>query len=76
MNDKRRQLLHRAVNSLDVAELLVAKALDEEQDALDSMPENLEASERYEKMETAIELLEEAIDNIGAARSEIDEATA
>ena len=76
MNDKRRQLLHRAVNSLDVAELLVAQALDEEQDALDSMPENLEASERYEKMETAVELLEEVIENIGAARSEIDEATA
>lgn len=37
---------------------------EEEQDALDNIPENLQGTDRYTDMETAAELLEEAADNL------------
>lgn len=76
MNDKRRQLLRRASAYLDDAERLVSSALDEEQDSLDAMPEQFECTDRYEKMEEAIALLEDAIENISAARDKVDDAAA
>ena len=49
-------------------------ALDAEEGAIDNMPENLEASERYERMSTAAELLEDALTNIDTATDAINEA--
>ena len=60
MNNKRRDILRDALGLLDRSTELVCRAKDEEQDALDSCPENLEGSDRYEKMEEAVEKLEEA----------------
>ena len=37
---------------------------EEEQDALDNIPESLQGTDRYTDMETAAELLEEAADNL------------
>ena len=74
MNDKRRELLTKAALHLDQASAFVVRARDDEQDALDSMPENLEWSDRYEKMETAVEKLDEALDLIGDASERIAEA--
>ena len=51
MNNKRRDLLKLAVQLLERASGYVSQALDAEQDCLDNMPENLQSSERYEKME-------------------------
>lgn len=51
MNRVRRELLKTANNYLEKASDLVSTALDQESDCLDNMPENLEASDRYEKME-------------------------
>jgi len=41
---------------------------------LDNMPENLEGSERYSTMESAIDSLDDAIDKIEEAQDSIDEA--
>ena len=43
---------------------------------LDNMPENLQSSERYEKMEAAIDSLEAAIESIDSAKESIGEASA
>lgn len=75
MNKARRDLLKRAISALETASSYVSYALDQEQDCLDNLPENLESSERYEKMETAIEKLEEAIENIDGAKTCIEEAS-
>ena len=75
MNKNRRDLLKRAVSALETAEGYVNTALDQEQDCFDNLPENLEGSERYEKMEAAIEKLEEAIENIDGAKTCIEEAS-
>ena len=75
MNRNRRDLLKRAVSALEIAEKCVNSALEEEQDCLDNLPESLEGSARYEKMELAIGGLEEAIENIDRAKDCITEAS-
>lgn len=75
MNKARRDLLKQAVAALDTAEAYINSALEQEQDCLDNMPENLEYSDRYEKMETAIEQLEGAIEGIDDVRNCIEEAS-
>ena len=75
MNKARRDLLKRAISALKSAEEYTNTALEEEQDCLDNMPENLSDSERYSKMEDAIEQLEDALNNISAAMECIERAS-
>ena len=74
MNKKRRELLKEAYRLMTVAEEFIQTAVDEEQDSLDNMPENLLDSEKCEKMEAAIEDLENALDDITEARELISDA--
>lgn len=74
INNKRRELLRNATGFLARASGIVSAALDAEEDAIGNMPENLESSERYEKMSTAAELLEDALTNIDTATDAINEA--
>lgn len=75
MNNKKRESLKDAKMYLERASNIVSKVLNDEQDCLDNMPENLQASERYERMEAAIDKLEEAIEQIDGAKENIDEAS-
>lgn len=74
MNQKRRDKLKEAVSLLERAYNIVADIAEEESDALDNMPENLQSSDRYEKMESAIDELEEALQKISDANESIDSA--
>lgn len=67
-------MLRKASGFLKSASGLVSTALDAEEDALDNMPENLYGSERYEKMEAVVDLLNDASDCIDAAIDKITEA--
>lgn len=75
MNKNRRDLLKLAVQMLEKASDYVSQALEGEQDCLDNMPENLQYSEKYEKMEAAIDNLEEAVESIDSAKESIEEAS-
>lgn len=75
MNSKRRDTLKLAIGYLEKASGCVSKALDEEQDCLDNLPENLQDSERYQKMEVAIDKLEDAAEQIDSAKESIEEAS-
>lgn len=66
--------MKRAVALLDRASDIVSTALDDERDCLDNMPENLQDSDRCEKMELAVEKLEEAIEQIDNAMECVEEA--
>ena len=57
MNKSRRKRLSTIWNELE-------SIAEEEQDALDSLPENLQCSDKAEQMEEAIEAIEEAKDAI------------
>lgn len=74
MNNKRRKRLDGVVSMLETASNLLEQILDEETDCLNNMPENLESSNRYckieeaiDNMDTALESVEQAIEYISAA---------
>lgn len=74
MNAKRRETLKRAINYLSTAKDLIEEARDEEQECLDNMPENLFGSERYSKMEEAVDNLNSALDYFDEIEEHLDSA--
>ena len=64
MNKNRRKRIKEAVALLTTAFSIVEHISDDEHDCLDNMPENLEYSERYEKMENAVDKLDDAAQGI------------
>lgn len=54
MNKKRRKQLEKIAAQLDVLEEQINSLRDEEQEAFDSLPENLQYSERGDTMNEAI----------------------
>lgn len=64
MNQRRRKLIEEAVQKIEEAKTLLEIVRDEESEAFDNMPENLQSSDRGEKMETAISSMEDAIADI------------
>ena len=61
MNKIRRQRLQAAADLLAQARDVVEQVRDDEQDAIDNLPENLMYSDRAEAMEEAVEALDSAI---------------
>ena len=53
---------------------IVEMCLDEEQDCLDNIPEGLQFTERYEKIEASVDNLESAIEHIDSARDNLLDA--
>lgn len=76
MNSKRRAYLKAAVDMLRQSKSIVERAQEEEQDALDNLPESLEDSERYSKMEDAAGSLSDACDALDEAIGLIEDAVA
>ncbi len=74
MNAKRRDVLKRAMGYLSTAKDLIEDARDEEQECLDNMPENLFGSERYSKMEEAVDNLNSALDYFDEINEYLDSA--
>ncbi len=74
MNKDKRTRIAQAVSLLETAFNIVESVRDDEQDCLDNMPENLEYSERYEKMENAVDKLDDAISSIEEAKDALGEA--
>ena len=74
MNDKRRKLLNEALRNLEDAENKISIALDEEEDCLNNLPENLEGSDRYERMENAIANLEDALSSLDEVKENVESA--
>lgn len=64
MNKVRRTRLASIKDKIEELQELLQDIIDEEQEAMDNMPESLQGSERYEAMEEALENLGFAADNI------------
>lgn len=73
LNKKRREKLLEAVKILGKALDIVLSVLDDEQDALDNTPENLQNSDAFYHKEETISRLEEASENIRSLINEIEE---
>ena len=74
MNKNRRARLSEAEAFLRKAQEIVSGALDEENDCMNSLPEGLGDSEKYERMEAASDNLDSALYSIGEALDCIDRA--
>ena len=74
MDDRRRGQLRDALNMLSNAASVVESVCDKEQDCVDNYPENLQGTERFEKMEDALDSLNDALEKIDDAKSHIQSA--
>lgn len=74
MNEKRRNQIRDAISHLEKAKDIVSDVSFEEQDAMDSMPENLQGSDRYSAMADALDALEDAESSIEEAQESLDRA--
>lgn len=64
MNKARRKQIEDTIEKLDLANLELTNAKDDEQEAYDNMPESPQESERGIDMESAIGDLEDAISEL------------
>ena len=62
MNNTRRKKIAKAIELIEKAVEILEDVKNEEQEAIDSMPENLAGSERAEKMEEYIWNIDEYIE--------------
>lgn len=74
MNRSRREQLNSALQLLSRAESTISQVCDEEQDSLNSMPENLQSGDRYTAMENAVDCLSDAIDSVQEAAEYVQSA--
>ena len=74
MDDKRRGQLRDALKMLTSAATIVDSVCDKEQDCMDNYPENLQGTERFERMEDAVDSLNDALEKIDDAKSSIESA--
>ncbi len=62
MNNARRAILTKVCDSLADLQEEIASVRDDEEEAMGNMPESLQGSERYDRMEEATGVLDEAND--------------
>ena len=74
MNRSRRQKLQEAVALGRRAMAIVQKVVDEEQNAIDNVPENLQYTDAWASMEGAIDFLTDAISDLESAEENIAKA--
>ena len=74
MNEARRKLLVKVENLLAEAKSLVEQVRDEEQEAYDNMPENMQSGEKGSALESNVENLGDALDAIEGALEGISSA--
>lgn len=74
MNEKRRDQLRGAIRKISEVQSTVDIVFDAETDCIDNMPENLQGTDRFERMEDAAERLSDALELLEDARSLIQSA--
>lgn len=76
MNNKRRAQLEGLADKLREVQAVLGLICDQEQECMDNMPESLQESDRYYKMDEAVDSLNSAIDKIDEVLDSITEACA
>lgn len=72
MNNIRRKKLAKLYEEIENIKFLLEEIQEEEQEAFDNIPENLEGTERYEKAEEAVCNLESAVNSLEEALEYIE----
>lgn len=74
MNKQRRKHIQALVEQLRDIKDTVDELHDEEETAMDNMPENTQSGDRWEKMQEAVSDLELAVDSLEEAISYLESA--
>lgn len=74
MNAKRRKKIKLLSDMLSEACALLEEIKDEEEESLDNIPENLQNSEKYLKIQNTVDILDEAYDSLEEIITQIEEA--
>lgn len=75
LNSNRREEISRVIAELEAVKSNVEDLRDEEQDCLINMPENLEGSERYKRMEDAVDNLDDAVSSLEDVIESLEKAS-
>lgn len=73
MNKDRRKRIEKALETLNEVQSELEDIKSEEEDYFDNIPENLQASEKAETSEAAINSLEEALSQVEEAVNALEE---
>ena len=73
MNKERRKAIAKARDMVAEALSLIETARDDEQDAFDGMPENLQDSERGEALEENVQSLSDVVEALEVAFDEVED---
>ena len=76
MNDDRRKRITEAMEHLSLSREILEVVRDEEQEAFENLPENLQESDRGQKMEEAADALDTAISDLEDVESSLEECKA
>lgn len=76
MNAEKRARLSKAIAYILEARKFVDIVCDQESDSVDNYPENLQSTDTYEKMESAVDQLNEALELLESAEDNIRSAMA
>lgn len=74
MNKARRKELNEVIEKINDAKELLENIMCDEEEYRDNMPENLQSSERYEQAEAACDAMQEALDQLEEAITNIESA--
>lgn len=75
MNNQRRGQIYKAIKLLKEASSFIDKIRTDEEDYMNSIPENLQNSDRYYAAEEAVSNMEDAISSIEDAIDSMDDAS-
>lgn len=76
MNNSRRKALRKAAEVIEEARSIVESIKDEEEEAFEGMPENLQGSERGDAIQQYVDALEAISSNLEDAIGQIQDITA
>lgn len=74
MNKQRRKEISGIIEEIEGIQSMLDALMKDEQDALDNLPESIQESERGERMEEIIDLIQSAIDSTQEAVDDLQEA--
>lgn len=74
MNNNRRKEIDKLIETLEIASTYCYRITDEERDCLDNLPESFEGTDRYNKMEDAVDSLDNAMSLIQDAIFSLNDA--
>ena len=75
MNKARRQLIREVVQDISSLSSRLESIKDDEDSARDSMPENLQSSEKYEESERCSDIIGDAISELNDIGETLEEIT-